>query len=535
MTNSSKFFRPSHRVQKLESEWVQTDVESIAPLLTIMVGVMGLFCGTQSGDLSDIIFHPTLPVTLLFLLGTITVIFTKSTKLNSLRNYLMIAVATSAMATTHFYGIKISEPYYIFITEVFLFSLCFFLPLKKSIFIGPTIGALCLGISQHLTEYSPLLEQATLVTTMISLGLNLSRYRRLLKSSMLINIVENAIYPIFCATKEGNVIYSNESAKALALIPETARPGFVPKTIERTLIKFRHKRTTLKTEHGINGRIFQVKVPLMTGEDYLAFYLTDITETKSSQLALEEERLKTFDAARFKSLQIMASGVAHEINNPLAIIQGAASILNKNILSESIPIDKAVKMIETIIITTQRIATIIDLLKDFSVSGNHIPYFNENTENVINSALDLTRARIEANGIQLKLKADEDVFIFCQKPKVAQALLAIIENAITAVRALERNAPDRKKEIQIVVKRARDKVQIVIKDNGIGIEQAVITKIMMPFFTTLPPDKGTGLGLAIAKANIEAQGGTLNIESHFNKGTTVIITLNAYKIKGSAA
>ena len=535
MTNLRKFFRPSHRTQKLESEWVQTDVESITPLLTIVVGVMGLFRATQSGDLGEIIFHPTIPVTLLFLIGTITNILTKNTKLNSLRNYLMITIATGALATTYVYGIKISESYTIFITGVFLFHLCFFLPLSQALIIGPTISILCLGISQYLTEENTIFEQATLVTTVLSLGLNLGRYRRLLKSSMLINIVEEAIYPIFCATNEGRVIYSNASAKALTLIPETARPGFVPKAIERTLIKFKHKRTTLKTEHGINGRIFQVKVPLMTDEDYLVFYLTDITETRSSQLALEEERLKTFDSSRFKSLQVMASGVAHEINNPLAIIQGAASILHKNILSESIPIDKTSKMIDTIIITTQRIATIIDLLRDFSISGNHIPYFNENTEDVIKSVLDLTRARIEAGGIQLKLKADQDVFIFCQKPKVAQAVLAIIENAITAVRNLDRNAPDRKKEIEIIIKRLKNRVQISIKDNGVGIEQAIIPKIMMPFFTTLPPDKGTGLGLAIAKANIEAQGGRLTIESDIKKGTTVIITLNAYKIKGSAA
>jgi len=228
-------------------------------------------------------------------------------------------------------------------------------------------------------------------------------------------------------------------------------------------------------------------------------------------------------ADRMASIGELASGIAHEIRNPLAGIQGAIQIL-----AEEFPKEDPRKQVSDEI--QKQIYKLERLVKDLlnfakPVTRNYLPTdINELVDKVLSffmtqrgKSVDI---KIEKNFVPSLPKAMID------PSSMEQAFLNIILNA---QKAMSRGGtftvstlalPGRKddgKEVQ--------EIQIVFEDTGIGIPGENLPKIFNPFFSTR--SDGTGLGLSITKNIVEQQGGKIEVESQVNAGTKFIITLPA--------
>ncbi len=240
-------------------------------------------------------------------------------------------------------------------------------------------------------------------------------------------------------------------------------------------------------------------------------------ELEAVLLNLQNTQKQLIQAEKMASLGVLASGIAHEINNPLNFIKGGVfgieSYLNDHLqehLGELNP------LIEGINEGVHRAANIVTSLNHYS-RKNDSKMLNCDMHAIIDNCLVIlqnqtkNRIDIEKNYTDVKygLKGNEG--------KLHQVVMNILTNAIHAI--------DTKGEIKIKTYVKDQRFNLQVTDTGCGIKPDHLSKVLDPFFTTKEPGKGTGLGLSIANNILQEHSGSIEFESKINEGTTVLITL----------
>lgn len=256
---------------------------------------------------------------------------------------------------------------------------------------------------------------------------------------------------------------------------------------------------------------------------------------RSMQISSQEmqERWKTIELERTRSMQsekmaalgIMSAGIAHEINNPLAVVMTIAGQLQEVLLEE--PLDKSliIERLKKIEITTGRIAKIIKGLRTVSRESKHDPFEEISIHTLLGDTLALCEPSFKQVGIEILVdEINPSILIHCRPSQIAQVFLNILNNARDAISTLE------KKWVKVSVKEAGNFLKISIADCGKGISKEIQEKIFYPFFTTKEPGKGTGLGLSLSKEIIEAHGGELTFDSA-EPNTCFVISLPTRQVK----
>jgi PAS domain S-box-containing protein len=230
----------------------------------------------------------------------------------------------------------------------------------------------------------------------------------------------------------------------------------------------------------------------------------DITDRINAEATLNLQRQKLVSSAKMSSLGEMASGIAHEINNPLTIIAGTCSRLKRELGNSP-----AVRDVDKIESTVFRISKIIKGLKSFSRNGEKDILEMTSIGLLINETLDLCRQRFKNHEIQLNVNFNnlEEVDIEVRPTQILQVLLNLLGNAFDAVEAFS------ERWVDISVQQINSCIRIMVTDSGTGIPADIADKIMNPFFTTKDVGKGTGLGLSISKGIMEENGGKLYYDS----------------------
>ena len=227
---------------------------------------------------------------------------------------------------------------------------------------------------------------------------------------------------------------------------------------------------------------------------------------------IEQQMIAT---ERLAALGTLAAGVAHEINNPLAIINESAgylrTVLQKKELAE-IPyrasFDKALEKIET---SVKRARTIThQLLSDV---GKREPVLMKiDLPTLVNETIRLIRRDTDRKGIRVNLEADRNLPALMADPnQIRQVLINLLNNAI--------HASNEGGEMTVRLQWIDAGASIDIIDSGSGIPKENLDRIFEPFFSTKAPGKGTGLGLFVSRDIVEKMGGQLTVESQLGQGT----------------
>ena len=233
-------------------------------------------------------------------------------------------------------------------------------------------------------------------------------------------------------------------------------------------------------------------------------YKMEIIEAQYQTIS--ENKARLVNNARLASLGKMAGGIAHEVNNPLAILKMASRNLVREIDSETPNKEKVLKSTKTIDDTVVRINKTIQSLKSLSRQATADPPIESNIHDIIENTLSVCEEKFKNHQIFFNVKENTNPKVLCRPNEVSQVLLNLLNNSYDAVEELE------DKWIQVVTSIKNDKVCISVIDSGNGISQEIAAEIMQPFFTTKPIGKGTGLGLSISKNLLESQQGELIID-----------------------
>jgi len=237
----------------------------------------------------------------------------------------------------------------------------------------------------------------------------------------------------------------------------------------------------------------------------------DVTEQRRA-----EEQL--VQSSKMASLGEMAGGVAHEINNPLTIIQGRAiRLMQLSEREDGVPKEVLVESLKNIVETSRRIAKIVKGLATFSRNAENDPLEPAELNRVIEDTLELCRERFSENGIKLQVNEVFSAMISCRPTQISQVILNLLNNAYDAVK-------DAKEKIVKVEVSTDDPnwVQIRVTDSGPGISKEVADRMMEPFFTTKGVGQGTGLGLSISKGIVEGHQGKLFLDTRKERTSFVV-------------
>jgi len=244
--------------------------------------------------------------------------------------------------------------------------------------------------------------------------------------------------------------------------------------------------------------------------------LRDVTKEKR----MEEERQKLEQelllAGRLAAVGELAAGVAHELNNPLAAIQGFAQLFtSRNDLDETMKNDLGIVYREA-----QRAAKITGNLLSFArrhEPEKHLISINE----VIEKTLELRAHQMKVNNIELVVDFAADLpKTMADFFQMQQVFVNIINNAEQAM--IEAHGKGR---LVVKTQKVGDMIQIRFADDGPGISEENLKRIFDPFFTTKEVGKGTGLGLSICYGLVEAHGGRIYARSKLGEGATFVVEI----------
>ena len=227
---------------------------------------------------------------------------------------------------------------------------------------------------------------------------------------------------------------------------------------------------------------------------------------------------------KMASIGRLAAGIAHEINNPLAIINEKAGLIQDLFLiKEQYKEDRKLQgLIASIVSSVGRCSVITRRLLSFArQSDSNITRIN--LKNIVTEVLSFLGKEPEYRSITIGIEIEDGLDdIVTDKGKLQQVLLNIIKNAFAAV--------DDGGHLWIRGRRQGGGVELTIQDDGCGIPQEDVCKIFEPFFTTKGGRGGTGLGLSITYGLITEMGGNIRVASEKDKGTSFILSLPLTKV-----
>jgi signal transduction histidine kinase len=216
---------------------------------------------------------------------------------------------------------------------------------------------------------------------------------------------------------------------------------------------------------------------------------------------------------KLSSIGLLAAGVAHEVNTPLAGISSYSQMLMQQIPDT----DPRHKLLEKIHRQTSRASSIVNNLLNFS-RVTEARYSPVDLNRVIDDTIQLLEAQLRNTEIEVSRSyADGLPPAFGDGPKLQQVLMNLILNA--------RDAMPHGGRLEISTEADEDSAVIEVRDTGLGIAPEHLAKIYDPFFTTKQIGKGTGLGLAVSYGIIRDHGGHIDVESKLGEGTRFQITL----------
>ena len=254
----------------------------------------------------------------------------------------------------------------------------------------------------------------------------------------------------------------------------------------------------------------------------------NIQEQKNKELKIQQQKALLDQSSKMAALGEMSGGIAHEINNPLAVISLSTQKLKKDLLHASFEkyehqskIENSISKIDAMI---SRISKIIKALRAFARDGSSDPFERTLLGQIIDDTLVFCETKFTNSDIQIIKQFDPHIELQCRPTEISQVLLNVLNNAYDAIIKSTKTPNSRILKIQTVSD--NNKIKIIIQDSGDGVKNEIRDKIMQPFFTTKDIGQGTGLGLSISRSIMKSHNGDLYFDFTDNQMTSVILEFN---------
>ncbi|MCP4350047.1 MAG: PAS domain S-box protein [Desulfobacterales bacterium] len=390
-------------------------------------------------------------------------------------------------------------------------------------------------LSHWIVKTSPLKDETGQVTAAMEMNLDITQLKLLedkLKKSekkyyAIFNNIPNAVFVADRDTLE--ILDCNESVKSIYGYEKgdiIGRPILILfRDDEKQQYEFLIKNTSIITKAAnlmksgdiifTSARISPSEYP---GRKVLLVTASDITK----RLETEQQLIQ---ASKMTTLGEMATGIAHELNQPLTVIKTASSFLmKKSRNNEPIKDDILLTMTQEIDTHVDRAAKIINHMRQFGRKSDlelEMVQVNE----VLKRASEILGQQLRLRGIGIVFDTDEDLPMIMADPiRLEQVFINLLINARDAVEDKKKFREHLKNEDKITIETGAESGKVVVKisDTGHGISEANLNKIFEPFFTTKEVGYGTGLGLSISYGIIKDCKGTIRAFSEEGKGACFV-------------
>ncbi len=266
-------------------------------------------------------------------------------------------------------------------------------------------------------------------------------------------------------------------------------------------------KTVKSLEHARHANLSELQKRIKAEYRLQAINSNLESEVEKRTQTIVDQQATISNLATLNSMAEMAGGVAHEINNPLAIIDGHCNNLKRGVQSGVKSNEDVIESADKIATMVSRIAQVVNNLRTLARDASFDPVIPNNIAEVIQDALNLTREQIRGSGINLVEPSYKDMQLMvpCRRSQISQVLHHLLKNAKEATERCE------EKEIKVLVEAQSDHIKISVEDTGKSIPPDLKDKIFQPFYTS----KGvgtSGLGLSVSRSIIQDHKGELYFE-----------------------
>jgi len=284
---------------------------------------------------------------------------------------------------------------------------------------------------------------------------------------------------------------------------------------------------------GRDGReipVLQVIIAHRTAEGRIEFLSTiarDITERKRAEEARRQSE-------KLAAMGELLAGVAHELNNPLAVLTGQAALLGPAVAGGPLQ-----PRAEKIARAAERCSRIV---RNFLALARQYPPEREEVrlDRIVHDAVELLAYQLRLDAVEVVINLAADLPLLWADPHQLQQL--VVNLATNAHHAMRASPSPRRLVFTGRADADRSRIVFTVADTGAGIPPEIQGRIFEPFFTTKPPGQGTGLGLSLCRGIVESHGGTIKVESRPGQGATFVVDLpapppppDAHQARGPAA
>ncbi len=332
------------------------------------------------------------------------------------------------------------------------------------------------------------------------------------------SVLENMSEAVIVLDKENNITLFNKSAEELFKVNSNDVLNYKINSIAEGSLSFLENNTSADITSS-----FEKEIKLFGESKYLSFGISQLDDPDTNQIKftvvikdltdtkrLEDEAKKN---EKLSAMGELASGVAHEIRNPINAIGMIAQRLNKEFIPTSgqTEYNDITQLLRTEVNRVNKIITqFLNYAKPIEINLKPVelkPYFEE--------VFHLFEDQAKQKAIKFILQKDDSINIKFDPDLIKQTLLNIIQNAFDAVNNGE--------EVIVHYYKAKKDFIIQVSDNGVGISEEQQKKIFDLYFTT--KKDGNGLGLSISQKIISQHNGSISVSSKVNNGTTIKIIL----------
>jgi two-component system NtrC family sensor kinase len=245
------------------------------------------------------------------------------------------------------------------------------------------------------------------------------------------------------------------------------------------------------------------------------------TELSQAHAALRAMQARAIEQEKLSGLGMLAAGVAHEINNPMAFVTANVNLLLEELRNRSGLDQTLAEFVDDVLPATvegiQRVNAIVGDLRRFA-RGDIAGMVSYDLNEQVHAALRIMRSRVKDSG-DLDIALEPLPRTTGLPQQLVQVIINLLDNAVDA-----HSGPTRG-NIRVATASDGDTVILRVSDRGIGMTPEVRSKLFQPFFTSKQAGHGTGLGLSVVYGIVKAHGGTIDVETAPGQGTTFTIRL----------